>query len=107
MHCCTLSSDPTHRKSNRKAQPTTHRCWRWLRLAVFLLAVLPLGCVSATYQAGDRTFTLDRMLSDTGIESIEIHTPDGATLVLKGYTSDQSKLVDALLEALAAGRPGP
>jgi hypothetical protein len=74
-----------------------------LLAAWVLFLVLALsGCVVVDYQDETRRVLIMRGLTDTGIEGFDASTPDGTTVKLKGYTSEQAKaieLVRAVMEA--------
>lgn len=62
------------------------------------------GCVVAEYQDDTRRIFILRGLTDTGIGGFTATTPEGTTVTLEGYTSDQAKAIDLLRTIIEAAK---
>jgi len=78
---------------------------RAILIVITILIMLHLGgCVVVEYQDETRRVLIMRGLTDTGIEGFSASTPNGTTVDLQGYTSDQAKIIDLAKAALEAAK---
>ena len=74
-----------------------------LTALAIVFAILCSGCTTVTYPtpAGDVTYT--SFLTDRKLDSLEVTLLDGTRLKLTEYTSEQSKIAEAVARGVAEG----
>lgn len=71
---------------------------------MMLIAALSLtGCTHTRLDYGGATFSRTQFASQVNFDTVELTTTNGTHVLLKGYTSDQVKALEAVAAGVAAG----
>ena len=72
-------------------------------IIAFIIWICLTGCTSITYPTPTGPVTYSSFFTDRKLDSLTLTLADGTQLELQEYTSEQSKVAEAVARGVAAG----